>query len=176
MQIFTRDKHCTNKIQFLPLVFFLALQLLHWTSSAWEVDLSRRRQERQQKDIEVTFVQKQPTEFFDQALTNSEPVEDIVVINTQNGFVPSTVRLRRDRRYNFRLVNVNKGEKNISFVADAFSQHHSTYFGEVKTFTLEPKREGIYSFQCPETGAQGRIVVYGGAESLPIRLPASTTR
>jgi hypothetical protein len=36
-----------------------------------------------------------------------------------------------------------------------------TYFGREKSFNISPKADGIFSFQCPETAQQGRIIVTG---------------
>ncbi|MEO0336488.1 MAG: hypothetical protein AAF202_08840, partial [Pseudomonadota bacterium] len=64
-------------------------------------------------------------------------------------------------------------------VLDTFSQHHATYYGEVKSFHLNPKKEGVYSFVCPETSAQGKLVVVSPSSPAPpmtdveMRTPAS---
>lgn len=103
----------------------------------------------------------------------SEPVTELVIMNTQNGFVPNTVRLRKDVKYKLHVVNVNEKEKNISFVLDGFSEHQSTYYGKVKSFYLQPTREGVYSFNCPETSIEGRLVVFAPPGAANIRTPAS---
>ena len=100
-----------------------------------------------------------------------EPVQEIVILNTEKGFVPSTVRVRKDGRYKISIVNVNEKEKNVSFILDGFSEHHSTYFGKVKSFALEPKKDGVFSFQSPETGMEGKLVVF--APQMSVRAPAS---
>jgi len=50
-------------------------------------------------------------------------------------------------------------EKNTSFLMDSFTEAHNTMFGNLKTFIIEPKVEGVFSYQCPETGIQGKLVV-----------------
>jgi hypothetical protein len=72
-------------------------------------------------------------------------------------------------------VNVNEKEKNVSFILDGFSEHHATYYGKIKSFRLEPKKEGVYSFQSPETSAEGKLVVFSPQMALPasVRGPAS---
>jgi hypothetical protein len=62
---------------------------------------------------------------------------------------------------------VNQKQKNISFVMDAFSEHHATYFGERKSFVIAPKVEGIFSFQCPETANEGVVTVYSDSSRSP---------
>lgn len=101
-----------------------------------------------------------------------EPVTDIVVLNTDKGFVPSTVRVRKNGKYKITIVNVNDKEKNVSFILDGFSEHHATYFGKVKSFFLEPKKEGVFSFQSPETAAEGKLVVF--SPQITVRNPASS--
>ena len=49
--------------------------------------------------------------------------------------------------------------------------HHATYYGKIKTFMLEPKKEGAYSFESPETSAEGKLVVFNPQASF--RAPAS---
>ncbi|PWU18075.1 MAG: hypothetical protein C5B49_07755 [Bdellovibrio sp.] len=88
-----------------------------------------------------------------------EPTQEIVILNTQDGFVPEILRLKKGQNYRIHVVNVNEKEKNVSFILDAFSQHEGTYFGQPKSFEISPKIEGIFSFQCPETAKQGKILV-----------------
>lgn len=90
----------------------------------------------------------------------TDPAQTIVILNTDQGFVPDTLRLRKGANYRIYVVNTNEAQKNLSFSLDAFSEHHSTYFGKNKSFDLSPKVEGIFSFQCPETAKQGKVVVY----------------
>jgi hypothetical protein len=108
---------------------------------------------------------------FDTLFEGGEPVQEIVIMNTERGFVPSTVRVRKNGRYRIHVVNVNDKEKNVSFILDGFSEHHATYYGKVKTFNLEPRKEGSFSFQSPETSAEGRLVVFN--PQITIRNPAS---
>nr|AEQ20634.1 hypothetical protein [uncultured bacterium CSLF43] len=105
--------------------------------------------------------------FFDQG----EPVQDLVILQTEHGFVPSVVRVRKNGHYRVSVVNVNEKEKNVSFILDAFSEHHATYYGKIKTFVLEPKKEGSFSFESPETSAEGKLIVFNPEVS--VRAPSS---
>ncbi len=89
----------------------------------------------------------------------TEPTQDIVILNTESGFIPESIKLKIGESYRLHVVNVNMKEKNVSFLMDAFTQSHNTYFGNQKTFVIEPQVEGVFSFQCPETGVQGKAVV-----------------
>lgn len=106
---------------------------------------------------------RQPDSELAQALRQAvkpvEPVREIVILNTENGFVPAQVRVTKGVAYKVHVVNLNMKEKNVSFLMDSFSQSHNTVFGVRKTFNIEPQVEGVYSYQCPETGIEGRIVV-----------------
>jgi hypothetical protein len=104
------------------------------------------------------------------ALVVTEPVQEVVIMNTEKGFVPQTLKLKKDGNYKIHVVNINQKEKNVSFILDAFSEHHNTLFGESRTFELRPKVDGIFSFLSPETGLQGKIIIYSQEEN---RLPAS---
>lgn len=86
-------------------------------------------------------------------------VQDMVILHTDRGFVPASLRVRIGSQYRLHIVNVSNREKNVSFVLDAFAEHHATFFGQPKVVDLIPQRQGIFQFQCPETAVQGRLVV-----------------
>ncbi|MDX9731681.1 MAG: hypothetical protein RBT63_07920 [Bdellovibrionales bacterium] len=117
--------------------------------------------------------------FVDRLFDPGAPSQDIVIMNTERGFVPNTIRVRKDGRYTVHIVNVNEKEKNVSFILDGFAEHHATYFGKVKSFVLEPRKDGVYSFISPETASEGRLIVYAHTPSenppkVPnVRLPSS---
>ena len=79
--------------------------------------------------------------------------------------------MRKDAAYTLYVVNVNSKEKNVSFMLDAFSEHHAIFYGHIKSFQITPKKDGVFSFQSPETGAEGRMVVFAPAE---VRQPAAS--
>ena len=87
------------------------------------------------------------------------PSKDIVIIQNETGFVPSHLSLKKGEVYQIHIVNLNSKEKNVSFLMDSFSQSHNTVFGVTKTFTIQPKVEGVFSYQSPETGFSGQVVV-----------------
>ena len=145
------------------------------TVKAWEVDMSRREKDLNKIDkqgpVPLDFSNKVDTKgILGGVFQSLEPTQEVVILNTEKGFIPETVRLKKDRNYKVVIVNVNEKEKNTSFILDAFSEHHGTFFGQPKTFDVSPKVEGIFSFQCPETAKQGRIVVSPEAET---RKPAA---
>lgn len=144
-------------------------------SLAWEVDFSRRQVEfnkvvNQDRLPASVNVEQPVTSFASQIFEGSEPVQDVVIMNTDKGFVPETVRLKKNGNYRFHIVNVNQKEKNVSFILDAFSEHHNTIFGEQKTFSVAPKVDGVFSYQCPETSIQGKIIIFSEPSD---RKPAS---
>ena len=161
--------------QFTKVAVFILCSFVQVQVKAWEVDFSRRT-----KDLKST---RGPASVVDQAgsgpqqmtlrqmaqfLKPAEPVQEIVILNTEQGFVPERLTLRAGVTYKVNVVNVDASKKNQSFMLDSFSEHHATFFGDRKSFELSPKIEGIFSFQAPETGRQGQIVVLGGD-----RAPAS---
>lgn len=164
----------------------------------WTIDLSRRQKEIRQNDLlerapaasrnpasvqpvfgetpqKVQWVAPlEPSQaVVGTSVDSSDPVTEVVILNTPKGFVPNTVRMRKGVKYQVHVVNVNEKEKNISFVLDGFSEHQSTYYGKIKSFYLQPTREGVYSFQCPETSIAGRLVVFAPPGVNNIRAPAS---
>lgn len=155
---------------FIKLSVFTLTFFTHVSVKAWEVDLSRRQKELRSMRMPASVVDQQaPAEpatlstFFDV----NEPAQEVVILNTDKGFVPETVRLKKGGNYRIHVVNVNSGQKNTSFILDAFSQHHATFFGEQKTFSVAPKTDGVFSFQCPETAKQGKIIVVDDAGRMP---------
>ncbi|MGE3975599.1 MAG: cupredoxin domain-containing protein [Bdellovibrionales bacterium] len=142
--------------------------MLFFCSLAWsfEIDLSRRRKKVEKQEVAQPVNQVKTAEPR-QVLTNlfsstsDEPKQEIVVLNTEKGFVPAKLAMRKGVRYQIHVVNVNTKEKNVSFIMDAFSEHHSTYYGVIKTFEVKPAQEGVYSFYCPETSYEGKVVVIG---------------
>lgn len=162
-------------------------------AAEWSIDFSRRVRSVGQDDLRAADQTREPASVRagemaspgevaeDPAVSGSnsllgswlaagEPVQDLVILNTEKGFVPARVRVRRGGRYKIHVVNVNEKEKNVSFILDGFSEHHATYFGRVKTFMLEPKKEGVFAFQSPETSAEGRLIVFNPEVSF--RAPA----
>lgn len=154
--------------------FALALTVCSAVAEEWKVDLSRRLPEVKKDDLRAPAsdgnVEPQPT-LIDAVFQTSDPAQEIVVLNTDKGFIPSQLRVRQGQTYKIYIVNVNEAEKNVSFVLDAFSEHHATYYGKIKSFTIRPQKEGVYKFVSPETAAQGKLVV--APEEKNGRLPAS---
>lgn len=166
-------------------------------NAEWIVDFSRREKQTRVQDMQrapaSTSVEmpveastsasdpQQPTTnvqtptrpgFFQSLFQSGEIAQEIVVLNTDKGFIPSTIRVRKGLNYEIHVVNVNEKEKNVSFVLDSFSEHHATYYGKIKTFVIHPQKEGVYRFISPETSAQGKLVVYPDP-GVDNRMPAS---
>lgn len=145
-------------------------------AQAWDVDFSRHQSEfdKVQNEDRLPSSAKEDSSdsgnILNKVFESSEPAQDIVIMNTDKGFVPDTVRLKKGGNYRIHVVNVNPKEKNVSFVLDAFSEHHNTIFGEQKTFYVTPKTDGIFSYQCPETAVQGKFIIFSDNKD---RLPAS---
>ncbi|MBX3021556.1 MAG: cupredoxin domain-containing protein [Bdellovibrionales bacterium] len=161
------------------------------THADWSVDFSRRAQQTRIQDLREpastgempmavpsangvsapSAVNSQPS-FFESLFQPGDVAQEIVVLNTEKGFVPSTIRVKKGLNYQIHIVNVNDKEKNVSFVLDSFSEHHATYYGKLKTFVIRPQKEGVYKFVSPETSAQGKLVVIP-SQPADQRMPAS---
>lgn len=152
------------------------LLLISSMAHAWEVDFSRRQVEfnkvKNEDRLPASVQEDQSVNILNKVFDSVEPTQDIVIMNTDKGFVPAQVRLKKGGNYRIHVVNVNNKEKNVSFVLDAFSEHHNTVFGEQKTFHVTPKTDGIFSYQCPETAVQGKFIIYTDAAAAD-RKPAS---
>ncbi len=146
-------------------------------AQGWKVDFSRRT------PAQATQVHSEPqgrtpsssSGFLASLRGAADPIQDIVILNTEKGFVPGTLFLHVDQSYKIHVVNVNEKNKNVSFIMDAFSQHHGTYYGQIRSFVIRPTQSGIVTFQSPETSAQGRVVIRSSEGETPVdlRLPAS---
>ena len=187
---FTRIKN-----RFIKFALFALFSIVTVRAHAdWSVDFSRRTKATRENDLHDAgqgtgdrapasvraaapdasageTVDQKSKGLFDTIFDAGEPVQEIVILNTEKGFIPSTVRVRKNGRYKIHVVNVNEKEKNVSFILDGFSEHHATYYGKIKTFDLEPKKDGVFSFQSPETAAEGKLVVFNPQVS--VRAPSS---
>ncbi len=149
---------------FTKLFLFLFCSFVHIEVKALDVDFSRRT-----KEIKTSFRgpanvgessessgQVSSTESFFQSV---DPSQDIVLVLTENGFVPSKISVRKNQRYNLHIVNLNSQQKNASFILDAFSEHHGIYFANLIKIEIRPKVEGPFSFESPEVGKKGLLIV-----------------
>jgi hypothetical protein len=148
------------------LILILFSLIISELALSWEIDLSRRRRKSIHKDVSKgRSLDNAEMGFLKDLFRVSKPHQEIVILNTKEGFIPKVVRLKKNIKYTFYIVNVNDSEKNVSFIIDAFSEHHATYFGKMKSFEVTPKKEGVYSFQSPETSIEGQIVVYSDSRA-----------
>lgn len=145
-------------------------------AQAWEVDMSRRQVDfdrvTNQNRLPASTNTDETVSLFSQVFDSVEPTQDIVILNTEKGFVPDAIRVKKGGSYRIHVVNVNSKDKNVSFVLDAFSEHHNTVYGQVRTFNLNPKVDGVFSYQSPETATQGRVIVISTPKDSN-RVPAS---
>lgn len=153
--------------QFIKKSLWISLCLGSW-AYAWEVDFSRRVREfnpTTKETLPWPSAHPPSDELFSisplkQMFSSLDVGQVIAVLQTEEGFVPSTIRLRKETLYKLHIVNVNEKFKNASFILDSFGQSFGTYFGKPKSFDLNPKVEGTFTFISPETGAQGKIIVF----------------
>jgi hypothetical protein len=150
-------------------IFVLLITMLTFQSvQAFEIDFSRRRGPASVGEAQAGGKDRS---FFQDLLGAPQGQQEVVILLTENGFVPKSVHLRKGQRYTVHVVNVNEKNKNVSFVLDAFSEFHSTFFGKMKSFEITPKQEGVFEFQSPESSLTGRMVIL--SEPTSGRAPAS---
>lgn len=164
-------------------LILIATSLVSFVSLAqaeWKIDFSRRQKDMISTEKRLPSYEQPEKTLLEQVTEREAPTEDLVIMNTEKGLVPARVFLKPNQRYRMHVVNINQANRNLSFMMDDFSQHHGTYFGEHVSFEIEPRREGLYEFRCPETGAVGQVVVNSEQpqiesplESLKLRQPAS---
>ena len=157
-------------LNFTKLLAFTLSFFLHVHVKAWEIDLSRRSKDLEQKSsiFQKPVQDSNENNPAEAILDGFGPSQEIVIMNTDHGFVPETVRLRKGTSYKLHIINVNEKEKNVSFILDAFNEHAGTYFGQPKVLTINPKVDGIFTFVCPETAKLGHLVIVpDGADRKP---------
>lgn len=154
LQTFTREKTFTK---IFVLICILASE---FALAGWEIDLSRRRRETQKTAEGAPTGAEQAINFVEKVIPTQTYGQDMVILNTDKGFLPTTVHLKKGQNYTLHVVNVNEKEKNTSFILDAFKESHATYFGQIKSFTIHADKDGVFNFQCPETSIEGRMVIY----------------
>jgi len=173
---------------FLFSFFYFAQVKVH----AFEVDFSRRQPSSIEKPktvlIEAPVVSEKPildaaqtarpldnelVSAIKKAVLPFEPEKEIIILNTEAGFVPAKISVKKGEAYRVHVVNINIKEKNVSFLMDAFTKSYNTVYGSMKTFDIEPQVEGIYSFQCPETGVEGKLIVVSDKLDKVERQPSS---
>ena len=140
----------------------------------WKIDFSRRTDELVELEKQREIYKEEKKSILDMVTDRQGPRQDLVIIHTAEGYQPQKVNVRRGQRYRVHVVNIDKDNKNVSFMLDAYSQHHGTYFGEEVVFEIEPRKEGLFDFLCPETGSRGQMVVY--ATDTPIESPLESIR
>lgn len=157
-------KSFTNIVIF-TMVFFVNIRV-----KAWDIDFSRRQTDFSTvENIKIPAAKEESTaDLISKISAQVEPAQDVVILNTEAGFVPEVVKLKKGGNYNLHIVNVNQKDKNISFLMDAFSQSHNTTYGQQKIINITPRADGVFSFQCPETSKQGKVIVVDDS-----RMPAS---
>ncbi len=165
-----------SKFNLSRIILFSLFYLIQVKVHAWEVDLTRRQvdfQRIQNVRMPASVVSLDPNintnsddktslevvEAIKRAITPIEPAKDIVIVQTETGFIPDSINLQKGQVYQIHIVNLNHKEKNVSFLMDSFSQSHNTVYGNMKAFRINPKIEGVFSYQSPETGATGTVVV-----------------
>src|SRR5438105_2526408 len=121
MRIITRG---TLFIRSLLLAFVLLTAWIVFLAQAhadWKVDLSRRSQQTRTQDLRepASSSAEQPitldppkSGFFQSLFESSQVAGEIVILNTEKGFIPSTVRVKKGLAYQIHVVNVNEKEKN----------------------------------------------------------------
>jgi plastocyanin len=137
--------------------------LLGAQAQSWDVDLSRRKLDFErvvdQNRLPASEIGQTSVFKIEELIPPSQATQDIVILNTEKGFVPEKIVVRKGEAYRIHLVNVHSEKKNISFILDDFAESHNTPFAQEKQFELKPKKVGEFSFHCPETSFNGRVIV-----------------
>lgn len=181
--VFKIEKICTESLCSVRNWLSVIVIFFGCISHAWEIDFSRRQVEFKKMTDQVRGPASESdtstpstgevslTSFLGAEPRYIEASPDVVILNTENGFVPSQLHLQKGKSYQIHVVNTHPKEKNLSIVMDDFTVKEATLFGVNKSFTLSPRVDGVFVYQCPETGKEGKIYIYSSNSSQ--RSPAS---
>ncbi len=146
------------------------------------MDFSRRSQQTRTQDLREPASAEFPVQapgqnhaqpgFFETLFQSADISQEIVVLNTEKGFVPNTIRVRKGLNYQIHIVNVNEKEKNVSFVLDSFSEHQRHLLRKNQKLRDPATKRRRVPLRQSETSAQGKLVVSPTA-SADGRVPAS---
>jgi hypothetical protein len=122
-----------------------SILILSLVVQAWEIDFSRRTTETNSIASETLpwpssqrlnddFLSESPLK---QMFTSIDVGQTISLLHTEEGFIPNTLRLKKDNAYKLYVVNVNEKFKNVSFILDSFGQSFGIYFGKTRTSKIK---------------------------------------
>ena len=101
----------SSKIVLSCTKIIVALLLGTPSAFAWQVDLSRRQVDfnrvKNQDRLPASVNEDQSVQILSKVFETAEPTQDVVIMNTDKGFVPETVRLRKGGNYRIHVVNVS---------------------------------------------------------------------
>jgi hypothetical protein len=114
--------------QFIKLTVFFLMFFVQVKVKAWDVDLTRRQKDLKTlrmpaQIVDTPQVEVKPENILSKVFEASEATQDIVILNTDKGFIPANIKVKKGNSYQIHIVNVNPKEKNVSFIMDAFSEH-----------------------------------------------------
>ena len=84
---------------------------------------------------------------------------EVVIVLTEQGFVPQKLMLERGKIYDVYLVNINEKMKLSSFFIDEFGVQGSLPHAQMRKISLTPKVSGEFFILSPESGALVQILV-----------------
>jgi len=85
--------------------------------------------------------------------------KEVVLLHTENGFVPKSLILDTEHVFELTVVNVNAKTKAASFFIDEFGVQQAMPFAETRKVHLRPKQVGKYFVVSPESGHEAFINV-----------------
>jgi hypothetical protein len=77
----------------------------------WKIDLTRRQKDLKRMELEDMVADEKKQGPLEQIFEKEMPKEEVVIANTDKGFVPNILRLKKDQIYQVSVVNVNKNKK-----------------------------------------------------------------
>ena len=83
MRIFTLENTFTR----LVIPFLVLLMLSPVSYGDWSIDLSRRQNQMKANEMKQATVEDERGSFLDLVLHKGEPLQELVIINTKDGFV-----------------------------------------------------------------------------------------
>lgn len=90
--------------------------------------------------------------FQQLSVVSVQPEHPVVIIHTDEGFIPSRLFLKPNREYLFYLVNVSQQHRLAHYLFDGLGNRGKMEFGEVVKLKVRVLVNHEFLLHCPESG------------------------
>lgn len=143
---------------------FLVTSTIRFEIQALEIDWSKRSGTRAitrtpQSEPASAIPKSIAPAWIGEVFETPRPSQEVVLIHTSTGFVPSQIVIDTTRNYELHVVNVSDTVKTASFFIDHFGVQKGMPYASVQKVQLRPKQAGKFSIFSPETNFEAQLIV-----------------